>query len=585
MNIGTFDTIVAPATVPGTGAISLIRVSGPETFSIVGKTVRLQRTIDADSAGYTIRYGSICGKDGNTLDEVLVSIFRAPHSYTGEDSAEISCHASQFIVNEVLSLLVEAGARIAEPGEFTKRAFINGKMDLSQAESVADLIASQDAAAHRIAMNQLKGGISNGLRELREKILEMSSLMELELDFSEEDVEFADRTRLLELVEIASGRIDHMVGSFRMGNAIRNGVPVAIAGPANAGKSTLLNALCGEERAIVSDIAGTTRDSIEEICIIDGIRFRFIDTAGIRDTDETIEKLGIERTYRHMQKADIVLIMLDGSEDPARNVSALQEIIGRLRGRKFDGAGVDDGIGRAGEDRLDDCGVDRIDGAGEDGMDDCGVDGVDGIDGAAEVEMVGCGGDVDGLGDCGVDGIGSSCADAISHTGNFQQGFGCSSYNGDSSESGVKGNASSINQGYQKVAVLINKCDKIGDNKNVIHINKYVSLIDSQIVCLNISAKFDNGLQSLKQWLSDSCKDLSKASEDLTTITNQRHLEALVRARSSLLRVRDGLSSGLPSDLVAQDLREVSYHLGTIVGDISTDEVLGNIFRKFCIGK
>ena len=540
MNIGTFDTIVAPATVPGTGAISLIRVSGPETFSIVGKTVRLKRTIDADSAGYTIRYGSICGKDGNTLDEVLVSIFRAPHSYTGEDSAEISCHASQFIVNEVLSLLVEAGARIAEPGEFTKRAFINGKMDLSQAESVADLIASQDAAAHRIAMNQLKGGISNGLRELREKIVEMISLMELELDFSEEDVEFADRTRLLELVESASGRIDHMVGSFRMGNAIRNGVPVAIAGPANAGKSTLLNALCGEERAIVSDIAGTTRDSIEEVCVINGIRFRFIDTAGIRDTDETIEKLGIERTYRHMQKADIVLIMLDGSEDPARNVSALQEILGRLRGRKFDGAGVDDGIGRAGEDRLD---------------------------------------------DCGVDGIGSSCADAISHTGKFQQGFGCCSYNGDSSESGVKGNASSINQGYQKVAVLINKCDKIGDNKNVIHINKYVSLIDSQIVCLNISAKFDNGLQSLKQWLSDSCKDLSKASEDLTTITNQRHLEALIMSRTSLLRVRDGLSSGLPSDLVAQDLREVSYHLGTIVGEISTDEVLGNIFKKFCIGK
>ena len=470
MNIGTFDTIVAPATVPGTGAISLIRVSGPETFSIVGKTVRLKRTIDADSAGYTIRYGSICGKDGNTLDEVLVSIFRAPHSYTGEDSVEISCHASQFIVNEVLSLLVEAGARIAEPGEFTKRAFINGKMDLSQAESVADLIASQDAAAHRIAINQLKGGISNGLRELREKIVEMSSLMELELDFSEEDVEFADRTRLLELVESASGRIDHMVGSFRMGNAIRNGVPVAIAGPANAGKSTLLNALCGEDRAIVSDIAGTTRDSIEEICIIDGIRFRFIDTAGIRDTDETIEKLGIERTYRHMEMADIVLVTVDGSLEPESSERSLSEILTRL------------------------------------------------------------------------------------------------------------------NDG-QKVAVLVNKSDIYGINKNVIDINNFVSSINDQIVCLNISAKDGVGLPELKKWISDSCRDLNKASEDVTTITNQRHLEALVRARSSLLRVRDGLSSGLPSDLVAQDLREVSYHLGTIVGDISTDEVLGNIFRKFCIGK
>lgn len=470
MNIGTFDTIVAPATVPGTGAISLIRVSGPETFSIVGKTVRLKRTIDADSAGYTIRYGSICGKDGKLLDEVLVSIFKEPHSYTGEDSVEISCHASQYIVNEVLSLLVEAGARIAEPGEFTKRAFINGKMDLSQAESVADLIASQDAAAHRIAMNQLKGGISNGLRELREKIVEMSSLMELELDFSEEDVEFADRTRLLELVESASGRIDHMVGSFRMGNAIRNGVPVAIAGPANAGKSTLLNALCGEDRAIVSDIAGTTRDSIEEICIIDGIRFRFIDTAGLRETDETIEKMGIERTYRHMEMADIVLVTVDGSLEPESSERSLSEILSRL------------------------------------------------------------------------------------------------------------------NDG-QKVAVLVNKSDIYGINKNVIYINNFVSSINDQIVCLNISAKDGVGLPELKKWISDSCRDLNKASVDVTTITNQRHLEALVRARTSLLRVRDGLSSGLPSDLVAQDLREVSYHLGTIVGDISTDEVLGNIFRKFCIGK
>ena len=470
MNIGTFDTIVAPATVPGTGAISLIRVSGPETFGIIGKTLALKRPLEGDTRGYTVRYGSIYGKDGKLLDEVLVSIFKAPHSYTGEDSVEISCHASQYIVNEVLMLLAEAGARIAEPGEFTKRAFINGKMDLSQAESVADVIASQDAAAHRVAMNQLKGGISNGLRELREKILEMSSLMELELDFSEEDVEFADRKRLMELVENAYERIDHMVESFRMGNAIRNGVPVAIAGPANAGKSTLLNALCGEDRAIVSDIAGTTRDSIEEVCVINGIRFRFIDTAGIRDTDETIEKLGIERTYRHMEMADIVLVTVDGSLEPESSERSLSEILTRL------------------------------------------------------------------------------------------------------------------NDG-QKVAVLVNKSDIYGINKNVIDINNFVSSINDQIVCLNISAKDGVGLPELKKWISDSCRDLNKASEDVTTITNQRHLEALVRARTSLLRVRDGLSSGLPSDLVAQDLREVSYHLGTIVGDISTDEVLGNIFRKFCIGK
>ena len=262
---------------------------------------------------YTIHFGSVFMEDGSLLDQVLVSVFRAPHSYTGEDSAEISTHASAYIVQELVGLLLKAGARFAQPGEFTRRAFLNGKMDLAQAEAVADVIASNTSASHRVAMNQLKGGFSAELASLREQLLEMASLMELELDFSEEDVEFADRKQLEALLDTTLEHVERLASSFRQGNMIRNGVPVAIVGAANAGKSTLLNALVGEDRALVSDIAGTTRDTIEEVLNIDGILFRFIDTAGIRESADTVEKMGIDRTFRKLSEAEIVLGMLDAT--------------------------------------------------------------------------------------------------------------------------------------------------------------------------------------------------------------------------------------------------------------------------------
>ena len=308
------DTICAPATVPGTGAISVIRVSGGEALPVVSAMVKCAPGREIMMApGYSVRFGRIFLDDGELLDEVLVTVFRAPHSYTGEDSAEISCHASQYIVDNVLHLLVEAGVRPAEPGEFTRRAYLNGKMDLAQAEAVADLIAAQGAAAHHLALSQLKGGFSNELKKMRGELLNIVSLMELELDFSEEEVEFADRSQLSGLVDAVSGHIGRLISSFRLGNAIRNGIPVAITGATNTGKSTLLNALLGEDRAIVSDIHGTTRDTIEETLNVGGLLFRFIDTAGIRRTDETVEQIGIERTFRKLEEAVVVFVMVDAS--------------------------------------------------------------------------------------------------------------------------------------------------------------------------------------------------------------------------------------------------------------------------------
>lgn len=306
-----YDTICAPATITGSGAITVIRVSGADTFAAVDAVVRFRSGSAAQSKGNRIKFGTIHNGD-ELVDEVLVSIFRAPHSYTGEDSAEISCHASAYIAAEILRLLMENGCRMALPGEFTQRAFVNGKMDLTQAEAVADVIASTTAASHRVAMNQLKGGFSAQLADLRAKLLEMASLMELELDFSEEDVEFADRSRLLGLLDLTLDKVNALASSFRLGNAIKNGVPVAIVGATNAGKSTLLNAILGEQRAIVSDIEGTTRDTIEETFNVGGVLFRFVDTAGIRANDaDVIEKIGMERSFQAMKKADVVLVLLD----------------------------------------------------------------------------------------------------------------------------------------------------------------------------------------------------------------------------------------------------------------------------------
>ncbi len=486
MYIHNEDTICAPATVPGTGAISVIRVSGPDALVIADKVITCRKGSIKEAPGYTIRFGNIFDGSGALLDEILVSVFRAPHSYTGENSVEISCHASSFIVSSVMDLLYAAGCRAAEPGEFTQRAFLNGKMDLAQAEAVADVIASQNAAAHSIAFKQMKGGFSSELKSMRGELLELVSLMELELDFSEEEVEFADRARLNSLLSALIAHVSRLIDSFRLGNAIKNGVPVAIAGATNTGKSTLLNALLGEDRAIVSDVHGTTRDTVEETLNIDGVLFRFIDTAGLRETSEVVEKIGIERTFKKISEATIVLGMIDLTRDFESTCETVREIVEK------------------------------------------------------------------------------------------------------------------VDFGSQKLVLLLNKTDICEVNKNVNTINYIVSLLDSKHIksevietmskgheitpIIPISAKTGTGIDTLRSVLAASQRDLLGDS-DTTLVTNQRHVQALSDARTSLLRVQEGLAFGLPTDLAAQDIREAIYHLGSIVGEISTDEILGNIFRNFCIGK
>ena len=317
------DTICAPATAVGSGAVSMIRVSGADSLCAVDRVVRFDKGSAADSRGYTLKHGDIPG-----VDEVVVGIYRAPHSYTGEDSAEICCHASPFIASRILGLLCEAGCRMAGPGEFTRRAFTNGKMDLAQAEAVADLIASGSEAQHRVALNQLRGGYSAELAEIRSELLELTSLIELELDFSEEEVEFADRNRLASLLDDVIGRCTTLADSFKAGNAIRNGVPVAIVGAPNSGKSTLLNALLRDDRALVSDIPGTTRDTIEETCVVGGVLLRFIDTAGIRETRDEVERMGIDRALSKAAQAEIVLGVVDAAASLAPEVSALTDCAG-----------------------------------------------------------------------------------------------------------------------------------------------------------------------------------------------------------------------------------------------------------------
>lgn len=488
----TDGTICAPATIPGTGAISIIRVSGKEALTIADKIIHLSGGSLAETEGYRLRYGTIFGADGSVLDNVIVSVFRAPHSYTGENSVEISCHASRFIVNAILELLVNAGARIAAPGEFTRRAFVNGKMDLAQAEAVADVIASQSAASHKVAMNQLKGGFSSELKSLREKLLTMTSLLELELDFGEEDVEFASRSELGALVNEALSHIGRLTDSFSRGNAIKNGVPVAIVGATNTGKSTLMNALLGEDRAIVSDIAGTTRDTIEETLNLGGVMFRFIDTAGIRETDEVVEKIGIERTFKKMDEASIVLGMTDLSRGEDSVLADAEYIF----------------------DKVNACGAGR------------------------EFLLL--------VNKCDVDESESVAA-----------GFA-----GAGSEGGYVYKAG-------KLARIEAALREKGISAKVIP----------------ISAKTGDGLTALTEALAEIGRRIT-GDTDETLVTNIRHYEALVRAATALGRVRDGLQvATLPPDLIAQDLREALYHLGEIVGEISTEEVLGNIFRKFCIGK
>ena len=425
------DTICALATPPG-GAIAVIRVSGRDAVSMTNAI--FSKSLD-HAEGYTIHFGQVADEKGVVLDDVLVSVFRAPHSYTGEDSTEISCHGSAYIVQHLLESLIQHGARQAKPGEFTMRAYMNGKLDLSQAEAVADLIASSNKATHDIALSQLRGHFSSQLAQLRDQLLRLTSLLELELDFSDhEELEFADRSELRSLAQAIDTRVQQLADSFQTGNALKNGLPVAIIGAPNVGKSTLLNALVGEERAIVSDIQGTTRDAIEDTIQLAGITFRFIDTAGIRHTSDTIENLGIERSIAAVQRAQIVLMM------------------------------TEPGVPYPDVPLRDDQTVIRIE----------------------------------------------------NKTGTFQ-------------------------------------------------------------------AKFGIGLDALRQQLIDAAP---KTSDSDVIVTSARHYEALCRAHDSLARVLDGLTSSLPSDLIAEDLRLTLDALGDITGGtITPQDTLNNIFSHFCVGK
>lgn len=464
------DTICAPATVPGTGAIAIIRMSGKDSFRIADKVVSCKGSTISETEGYKLRYGVALEADGTDLDTVLVSVFRSPHSYTGEDSVEISCHSSKYVVERLLQRLVDSGARMAGPGEFTQRAFVNGKMDLAQAEAVADVISSQNAAAHRVAYSQLKGGFSKELKTLRDELLKMTSLLELELDFSEEDVEFASRRELSALLDSALRHIHSLTDSFRYGNALRNGVPVAIVGAVNAGKSTLLNALVGDDRAIVSDIAGTTRDTVEETMTIDGTLFRFIDTAGLRETSDEVEKIGISRSYKKMNEASIVLALLDVTASEEENEYSISDIVSNLD---------------------------------------------------------------------------------------------------------VKS---------QKLIVLLNKVDVLGSNINVSLLNNTVSSPDEKVTKLYISAKTGFGLDTLRTLLSDSQKTATLDSGQ-TIVTNLRHYQSMMSAAASLEKVRSSLATSQTPDLLSEDLRQALHHLSSILGEVTPDEVLGNIFERFCIGK
>ena len=451
------ETICALATATG-GAIGIIRISGPKTLEILSDIFTKSLT---KARPNTIHYGHIKDKD-EIIDEVLVSVFRTPHSYTGEESAEISCHGSQYILNKVLELLVKNGCRMANPGEFTMRAYLNGKMDLSQAEAVADIIASTNKATHQLAMSQLRGSVSNELSLLREQLLHLTSLMELELDFSDhEDLEFADRTELLQLTKKIDSHITRLAHSFETGQAIKQGIPVAIVGKTNVGKSTLLNRLLKDDRAIVSNVHGTTRDTIEDTIDIQGVTFRFIDTAGIRKTTDEVECIGIQRTYEAIKKARIILWVVDDIPSP----KDIQEIV---------------------EETND-----------------------------------------------------------------------------------------------KHLVIIQNKEDK--ENSVKIPLCTFHSL--HNYTFLRVSAKYNQHIDELEKTIYEAA-DIPTLTETDVIITNARHYDALVRARQSLSHVHDGMRSGLSGDLLSEDLRDVLSNLAEITGGkITPNEVLGNIFKHFCVGK
>lgn len=458
------DTICAVATPPGTGAISIIRLSGPESLLIAQKyfsPILKKKAADLFES-HKMYFGNF-EKDQKVIDEVLLTYFKSPNSYTGEEAVEISCHGSEFIQQKIIELLLEAGSRLAEPGEFTMRAFMNGKLDLSQAEAVADLIASQSKSAHRLALNQMRGGFSQKIKELRDQLLQFTALIELELDFSEEDVEFADRSALHNLLVQLKSELSYLISSFKVGNVLKTGIPVAIIGKPNAGKSTLLNAILNEEKAIVSEIPGTTRDAIEDTIIIDGYRFRFIDTAGLRQSEDVIENMGIDRTYDKIKQATIILYICD--------------------------------LSNAGKNELE-----RV-------------------------------------------------LDEFKHY---------------------------IEDADKHFILVANKIDMLEEVPA--HLKEMLEL-----ETVFVSAKRKENIHLLAETLVSKVKEKSISSDII--VSNSRHYDALMNALDSLVQVENALSKNIPTDLVAIDIRQALHHLGTITGEITTDEVLGSIFSKFCIGK
>ena len=464
------DAIVALATPSGAGAIAVIRISGEDAItigntvfkSITGKDLTQQKS-------HTLHLGHIVDNQ-KTLDQVLVSIFKGPNSYTGENTIEISCHGSTYIQQQIIQLLLRKGCRMANAGEFTLRAFLNGKLDLSQAEAVADLISSDNEASHQIAMQQMRGGFSNEIAKLREELLNFASLIELELDFAEEDVEFADRTQFHELLNRIEFVLKRLIDSFAVGNVIKNGIPVAIVGEPNVGKSTLLNALLNEERAIVSHIAGTTRDTIEDELVIGGIGFRFIDTAGIRETEDHVESIGIRKTFEKIEQAQVVLYL---SESRKSKVESEEY--------KF------------------------------------------------EIERI-------------------------------------------------------INKYPLKpIIAVINKVDLLSENE-VLNIKNQLSTFDFRLSIIFISAKENIGIEELKNQLL-SFVNTGALRNNETIVTNTRHYDSLLKALDEIQKVKFGLETHLSSDLMSIDIKEALYHFGMITGQVTNDELLGNIFANFCIGK